>query len=64
MFESMPGPVLGHDLAAAAPQELGDDELREALVAWDRMIGWAQAGQLAVMSEIGRRIDQQVSGMR
>jgi hypothetical protein len=63
MFESMPGPVLGHDLAAAAPQELGDDELREALVAWDRMIGWAQAGQLAVMSEIGRRIDQQVSGM-
>jgi hypothetical protein len=49
----------GTDLAATLPSEaveaLNDRQLREALRGYEQLIGWAQAGQLAVLAEMARR---------
>ncbi|HVQ92965.1 MAG TPA: DUF222 domain-containing protein [Mycobacteriales bacterium] len=37
------------------PISLPDDALVDAIVAWDRVVSWAQAGQLAAIAELVRR---------
>jgi hypothetical protein len=51
-----PGVELATRLAAITPAELDDDyDALEVVAAWDRMIAWANAGQLAAVAEFARR---------
>jgi hypothetical protein len=36
------------------PVGLSDDALVDAIVAWDRIVSWAQAGQLTAIAELAR----------
>jgi hypothetical protein len=38
-----------------APSELDDEDLVEAMRAWERLASWAAAGQLAAIAELARR---------
>src|SRR5665213_1612196 len=51
-----PGAELAARLAAIVPADLDDDyDALETVAAWDRMIAWAHAGQLAAVAEFARR---------
>lgn len=43
------------DQLATAPELLGDRELVEHLVAWERTAAWAQARQARLLAEFARR---------
>src|SRR5262245_26757359 len=43
------------DAATADPAGLSDDEVVEGIVGFDRMVGWAQARQSALLAEFARR---------
>ena len=51
-----PGVELAARLVATAPADIEDDyDVLETVAAWDRMISWANAGQLAAVAELARR---------
>jgi hypothetical protein len=50
-----PGAELAGVLESLIPFVLDDGELVDALVAFRRLTSWAQAGELAVIAELGRR---------
>jgi hypothetical protein len=60
---ALPGPVLAAGLAAAAGRGsgLGESELIGVVCAWQRLVGWAQAGLAASVNVlVARRKDQSV----
>jgi hypothetical protein len=60
---ALPGPVLAAGLEAAAGRGsgLGESELIGVVCAWQRLVGWAQAGQAASVNLlVARRKDQSV----
>ena len=51
-----PGVELASRLAAITPADLDDDyAVLEHVAAWDRVIAWANAKQLAAVAEFARR---------
>jgi hypothetical protein len=51
-----PGAELAALLSALRPADFDDDyDVLEVVAAWDRMIAWANAGQLAAVAEFARR---------
>ena len=60
---ALPGPVLAAAVDAAASRGggLGESELIGVLCAWQRLVSWAQAGQVACVNVlVARRKDQSV----
>jgi hypothetical protein len=56
-LDAAPGPGLAQVLAGLDPAGLTDYDLAQALAASARVASWATAGQLAVISELARRMD-------
>ncbi|MGH3319632.1 MAG: DUF222 domain-containing protein [Streptosporangiaceae bacterium] len=54
-FAGAPGPELAAVLAGVDPAELGGYDLVEAIAGFERLVSWAQAGQLAAIAELGHR---------
>ncbi len=57
MFESVEAAELAQELRRFEPSRASRNELLERLSGWDRLISWAQAGQLATLAEFARRPD-------
>jgi len=63
MFESnASGVALAAALESTQPETMTDEQLRDALRGSERLTGWTQARQLAVLAEVARRDDAAVDG--
>jgi len=55
MFDTKSGAALATALEPLAPANLHDVQLRDVVRSYERMIAWAQAGQLAALAEMADR---------
>ncbi|HYT10844.1 MAG TPA: DUF222 domain-containing protein, partial [Mycobacteriales bacterium] len=54
-LQGPPGPALAAALPVVPPADMDDEQLIDAIAGWERLAGWAAAGQLAALAEFARR---------